>query len=284
MTVSAASRMFRAISFGVFCRDAPSTRAIMRSMKLCPGREATRTTIESDSTVVPPVTPERSPPDARITAADSPVTADSSTAAAPSMTSPSARISSPASTSTTSRGCSSLGATASVSACRGFMPYVQCRSRSATVSVRALRSDSAWARPRPSATASARLAKRTVSQSQTLITQVKTDGWMSADSVVSTEPTPTTNSTGFRISSRGASLRTASRREAVGRIDASRGRAAGRVLGGRLTGACGEDGTGGTCRVAAGGMERPPGGIGPARTGDAPPRTRPLWDPVRLVA
>ena len=34
MIVSAASRMFSAISFGVFCRLAPSTRAIIRSMKL----------------------------------------------------------------------------------------------------------------------------------------------------------------------------------------------------------------------------------------------------------
>ncbi|KJY30690.1 hypothetical protein VR46_35990 [Streptomyces sp. NRRL S-444] len=71
-----------AISFGVFCRVAPSTRAIIRSMKLCPGREVTRTTIASDSTVIPPVTPDRSPPDSLDTGADSPVTADSSTIAA----------------------------------------------------------------------------------------------------------------------------------------------------------------------------------------------------------
>ena len=37
MMVSAASRMFSAISFGVFCRLAPSTRAIIRSMKVSPG-------------------------------------------------------------------------------------------------------------------------------------------------------------------------------------------------------------------------------------------------------
>ena len=35
--VSPASRMLRAISLGVFWRSAPSTRAIMRSMKLSPG-------------------------------------------------------------------------------------------------------------------------------------------------------------------------------------------------------------------------------------------------------
>ena len=37
MIVRAANRMFSAISFGVFCRFAPSTRAIIRSMKLSPG-------------------------------------------------------------------------------------------------------------------------------------------------------------------------------------------------------------------------------------------------------
>ena len=35
--VSEASRMFSAISFGVFCRSAPSTRAIIRSMNVSPG-------------------------------------------------------------------------------------------------------------------------------------------------------------------------------------------------------------------------------------------------------
>ena len=33
MIVRLASRMFSAISFGVFCREAPSTSAIIRSMK-----------------------------------------------------------------------------------------------------------------------------------------------------------------------------------------------------------------------------------------------------------
>jgi len=45
--------------------------------------------IQSDITRVPPVTEEKSPPDSRITGADSPVIALSSTDAAPSMTSPS---------------------------------------------------------------------------------------------------------------------------------------------------------------------------------------------------
>ena len=81
--------MFSAISFGVFCRLAPSTRAIIRSMKVSPGLEVILTTIRSDSTVVPPVTADRSPPDSRMTGADSPVMADSSTEATPSTTSPS---------------------------------------------------------------------------------------------------------------------------------------------------------------------------------------------------
>ena len=100
MIVSAASRMFSAISFGVFCRDAPSTRAIIRSMNVSPGLEVIRTTIRSDSTVVPPVTALRSPPDSRITGADSPVIADSSTLAIPSTTSPSPGMIWPASTTT----------------------------------------------------------------------------------------------------------------------------------------------------------------------------------------
>ena len=53
----------------------------------------TRTTIQSDSTRVPPVTAEKSPPDSRITGADSPVMALSSTEATPSITSPSAGMS-----------------------------------------------------------------------------------------------------------------------------------------------------------------------------------------------
>ena len=96
--VSPASRMLRAISLGVFCRSAPSTSAIMRSRKVSPGLAVMRTTIRSDSTRVPPVTAERSPPDSRMTGADSPVMADSSTEAMPSTTSPSPGISSPAAT------------------------------------------------------------------------------------------------------------------------------------------------------------------------------------------
>jgi hypothetical protein len=52
-----------------------STMAIMRSRKVSPGLTVMRTTIQSDSTRVPPVTAEKSPPDSRITGADSPVMA-----------------------------------------------------------------------------------------------------------------------------------------------------------------------------------------------------------------
>ena len=50
------SRMWRAISLGVFCRAAPSTRAIIRSRKDSPGLAVMRTTMRSESTLVPPVT------------------------------------------------------------------------------------------------------------------------------------------------------------------------------------------------------------------------------------
>ena len=89
MIVSPASRMLSAISFGVFCRSAPSTSAIIRSRNVWPGSAVMRILIQSDSTRVPPVTAERSPPDSRMTGADSPVIADSSTDATPSMISPS---------------------------------------------------------------------------------------------------------------------------------------------------------------------------------------------------
>ena len=93
--VNATSKMVRAISLGVFCRLAASTIEIMRSRKVSPGLTVTLTTIQSDRTRVPPVTAEKSPPDSRITGADSPVMADSSTEATPSITSPSAGIVSP---------------------------------------------------------------------------------------------------------------------------------------------------------------------------------------------
>ena len=55
----------------------------MRSRKVEPGAAVMRTTIQSETTSVPPVTALRSPPDSRITGADSPVTAASFTLAGP---------------------------------------------------------------------------------------------------------------------------------------------------------------------------------------------------------
>ncbi len=79
MIVMPASRMLSAISLGVFWREAPSTSAIMRSMKVEPAAAVMRTRIQSERTCVPPVTAERSPPDSRMTGADSPVMAASLT-------------------------------------------------------------------------------------------------------------------------------------------------------------------------------------------------------------
>ena len=126
--------MFRAISLGVLRRSAPSTSAIMRSRNDWPGSWVISTTMRSESTRVPPVTALRSPPDSRMTGADSPVMADSSTEAMPSTTVPSPGMTSPASTTTRSPRCSS--------AAGRVVPSCIC----ATVSVRIERSVSACAR------------------------------------------------------------------------------------------------------------------------------------------
>ena len=160
ISVSPAITMLRAISFGVFCRWAPSTSAIMRSRNVSPGLEVIFTLIQSESTLVPPVTALRSPPDSRITGALSPVMADSSTLAMPSITSPSPGMVSPASTSTTSPARSMVAATVSV------LPLITLR---AVVSVLVLRRVSACALPRPSAMASAKLANSTVNHSHKVI-------------------------------------------------------------------------------------------------------------------
>ena len=206
-SVSAASRMPSAISFGVLRRSAPSTRAIIRSRNDFPGSWVISTTIRSDSTLVLPVTALRSPPASRITGADSPVIADSSTEAMPSITVPSPGIVSPASTTTTSPRTSSED---------GLVPP----SRSfATVSVRIARRVSAWALPRPSASASAPFANTTVSHSQIAMLKVNQaaswpppngvppNTWISQATVVITAPISTTNITGLRIWTRGSSFR-----------------------------------------------------------------------------
>ena len=100
-------------------RQRDLVRRALADARLRPGRSSgrgtirpapavMRTTMRSDSTRVPPVTPERSPPASRITGADSPVIADSSTEATPSMISPSPGMIWPASTTTRSPGLSSV--------------------------------------------------------------------------------------------------------------------------------------------------------------------------------
>ena len=105
VTVITVSKMPSAISFGVFWRLEPSTKAIMRSKKLCPTSAVTCTIIRSVNTLVPPITPERSVPASRRTGADSPVTAASLMVAKPYTISPSEGINSPARTSIKSLRC-----------------------------------------------------------------------------------------------------------------------------------------------------------------------------------
>jgi hypothetical protein len=164
-----------------------------------------RTAISSLSTRVPPVTADRSPPDSRITGADSPVIADSSTVAMPSMISPSPGMTSPALTRQTSPR----------SSCdEGFSEMVPSAARTrAVVSARVLRKVSAWALPRPSAMASAKLANSTVNHSHALTRPAKRFCFevLSLKSrmnriVVNTEPTSTMNITGLRIIFRGLSF------------------------------------------------------------------------------
>ena len=199
--VSTASRIVRAISFGVFWRLAPSTNVIMRSRKVCPGSAVISTTIRSDSTVVPPVTAERSPPDSRMTGADSPVIADSSTEATPSMISPSEGMGSPASQTTRSPLASADAGTIS--------SVPSGRRRRAVASERILRSAEAWAFPLPSAIASAKLAKITVRNNQIVMDQLKRSGCEIDSISVMTVPMRTTNITGFFTCVRGSSLVTA---------------------------------------------------------------------------
>ena len=163
-----------------------------------------RTLIQSERTFVPAVTAERSPPDSRITGADSPVIADSSTEAMPSAISPSPGIISPAEIMTTSpaRSCEA-GIVSST-------PSLE--SRRAMRSARVLRSASAWALPRPSAIASAKFANRTVNHSPSAIAVSKAIGpplMMSVTIriVTTTETTSTTKMTGFFIRVTGLSLR-----------------------------------------------------------------------------
>ncbi len=114
--------------------------------------------IQSDSTRVPPVTEEKSPPDSRITGADSPVMALSSTEATPPITSPSAGMTSWASTSTTSPLRRSSAFTGIVRGSPGLTTFF------AMTVWRMPRSAEACARLRPSASASAKFANSTVNK------------------------------------------------------------------------------------------------------------------------
>ena len=200
-----ASRILSAISFGVFWRSAPSTSLIMRSRKVEPWAAVMRTLSQSETTRVPPVTADLSPPDSRMTGADSPVIAASFTEATPSITSPSEGIRSPASTSTT---CPGLSSPAGVGTTRSFPSTMSL----ALVSSRVWRRLAACALPRPSATASAKLANSTVIHSQTMIWKVKPRCSLPLShsrmkiTVVSAATTSTTNITGFFIMARGSSL------------------------------------------------------------------------------
>ncbi len=166
-SVRATSRMVSAISFGVFCRLAASTIEIIRSRKVSPGFTVTRTRIQSDSTRVPPVTEEKSPPDSRMTGADSPVMALSSTEATPPITSPSAGMTSWHSTRTTSPLRRSSAFTGVVRCSPGLTTFL------AMTVWRMPRSAVACARLRPSASASAKFANSTVNRSQTLMARIE---------------------------------------------------------------------------------------------------------------
>ena len=172
----------------------------MRSRNVSPGLDVILILIWSDSTRVPPVTAERSPPASRITGADSPVMADSSTDATPSVISPSEGMNSPAETSTRSPVRNFELGTCSTE------PSLAMRF--ATVSDRALRSVSACALPRPSAIASAKFANRTVNQSQRVICRLnlKARPPLKRRTVVMTLPISTTNMTGLPLILRGLSF------------------------------------------------------------------------------
>ena len=144
----------------------------MRSRKVSPGLTVTRTTSQSDSTRVPPVTAEKSPPDSRITGADSPVIALSSTEATPSITSPSPGID----VAGLDQHDVALAQLVGRAGC-----HVGCRAAaraasSPTSSACMPRSAAACALLRPSASASAKLANSTVNHSQSATARMKPAG------------------------------------------------------------------------------------------------------------
>ena len=180
----------------------------MRSRKDSPGLAVMRTTMRSESTLVPPVTAERSPPaladDRRGLAGDGRLVdrgdaLDDLAVAGDEH----ARPRPPP-----GRPCAARGGDAS--------PRAPLTSRRAVVSLRILRSASACALPRPSAMASAKLAKsdrepeperdRGGEPERRAPAGARTRS-RTQSTVVSTLPTSTTNMTGFLATCRGASLR-----------------------------------------------------------------------------
>ncbi len=158
---------------------APSTSAIIRSTNVSPGLDVIRTTIRSESTRVPPVTALRSPPDSRTTGArlagdrrlvdrrdardDVAVAGDH--LAAVTTTTVAERRSADGTSSIAVRSAHRIRCRVVADDPAGDRAW--CGSRAASA---------ACALPRPSATASARFAKSTVSHSQTAIDQVKPAG------------------------------------------------------------------------------------------------------------
>ena len=115
---------------------------------------------QSLTTVVPPVTDEKSPPASLVTGADSPVIADSSTDAIPSITSPSPGIISFVRTMTISPFFNSDALI--------FFSLPSFIRRTAVVSFFVFFNVSACAFPRPSATDSAKFANRIVTNKITV--------------------------------------------------------------------------------------------------------------------
>ena len=180
----------------------------MRSRNDLPGSWVTSITSRSESSFVPPVTAERSPPDSRITGADSPVIADSSTEPTPSMISPSAGMTSPGLDDD------------DVAALQLGRRHLDAPSRSArdawSCASRAARSPAPCRGPRRSPRRSSRTARsaraRPRSRRRTRgcrCGRARARGRRSP--VVITLPSSTMNITGFRTCSRGSSFGNESR-------------------------------------------------------------------------
>ena len=204
MIVSAASRMFSAISFGVFCRLAPSTSAIIRSMKLSPGFWV----ISHDDPVRQHrgAAGHRRPVTTGFADHRSRFTGDGRFVH---------RRNAFHDVAVAGNGLAGLDdhdVALAQQRCGDFLLHTRNAGfPSDEATGQGLRlglaQASACALPRPSATASARLAKTTVSQSQNTISHANHVGSMIARTVLQTAPISTMNITGLRHSVVGSSLR-----------------------------------------------------------------------------